>query len=473
MFDMTELFQRVYGTEVEYGAEELRYGSKYYQELGRLATLINYLPEGLQRIPSSGMMSNGARYYVDCSKQLEYATAEHTDIWETVAAEIAGERISSTSIEKYAAYEGNNVRKVQLFKSVYESDKVTWGYHFNIAADATKIPHPSVKSEFTDKVSLLAMHLATYNLYAGGGTIYQESYKSKFSLAQKALGLSCDFSSCTTSAKPLVNLRDEAHAPGQDILRMHMTSGDPNISPWATWMTLGTTSLVLRAIEQGRAEQDDIMHLKPGPVNHTFEPLSRLTATDLSFSKKAEFDDGKKLTPREIQEYILNIVERTDHSDQEAEVLKEWKRALEDFKEDPMLLEDRSDAFAKLAAMQGYAKKQGKEFSDEDYGEQVSQFIDHNFSTITFIDKSEGAIQRPLLSAKAREGRFKKWMPSEERIVHNIYDPPSTTRAHLRGNAIKAGNVSVASWTGYTQDGTSVKTHHPLMVREDDERFAD
>ena len=49
--------------------------------------------------------------------------------------------------------------------------------------------------------------------------------------------------------RPLVNTRDEPHANSNLYRRFHVIIGDANMSPFATRLKVGTTALVLEAID--------------------------------------------------------------------------------------------------------------------------------------------------------------------------------------------------------------------------------
>lgn len=463
---MAELTERIFGTEMEYPIDIMRAGSTRYRQTEKsdLVDIQRILPPDVVASKAGGMLSNGARYYVDVGDKLEYATPEDTSLWGTVAAEHAGEAILAHGISEYIANH-DEIRRGILEKRVYGDDGDTWGYHVNLSADAKKIPSQSATHLFKTTMHLLALHLATYNLYAGAGTLFKDRKGAiRFSLSQKSLDLSYDFNNGTmrTQGKPLINLRNEPHAPEEELRRIHITSADPNISPWASWMTLGTNSLILRAIEQGRADKN-FMSLKS---SIHYIDLSTMTATDLTFSEKAELADGTSRTPLEIQKSLFEIASKTYHTDQEAEILREWERTLSDLESDPMRLRDRSDAIAKYDLMQKHMERRGVDLDDS--GMKV---IDHGVGTLLFINKdhvpTEKHPETPIpLGVQLRQGRWKNSMTSDDELERRVTTPPQTTRAHQRGRAIKKGDVSSARWGAYTigegSAAKSIEIAHPL-----------
>ena len=49
----------------------------------------------------------------------------------------------------------------------------------------------------------------------------------------------------TTLKRPIINTRDEPHADAEKYRRLHVIIGDANLSEVATFLKLGTTSIVL------------------------------------------------------------------------------------------------------------------------------------------------------------------------------------------------------------------------------------
>jgi proteasome accessory factor A len=49
-------------------------------------------------------------------------------------------------------------------------------------------------------------------------------------------------SSATTRSRPIINTRDEPHADAERFRRLHVIAGDSNMSEYATYVKVGTTS---------------------------------------------------------------------------------------------------------------------------------------------------------------------------------------------------------------------------------------
>src|SRR5260370_1136701 len=56
-------------------------------------------------------------------------------------------------------------------------------------------------------------------------------------------------SSATTRSGQIINTRDEPHADAERFRRLHVIVGDSNMSEYATFLKVGTTSILLRMLE--------------------------------------------------------------------------------------------------------------------------------------------------------------------------------------------------------------------------------
>lgn len=468
---MSEVRPRISGTEYECPISERVKGEREFRQFrNRDAMLGRYLLHGLVRISSGdyGMLSNGGRYYKDCGDRLEYATPEDISFENTVANEIAGERIVMDGMASYMHNE-ENVEAMIFSKRANSTDGNSWGYHVNLSRDMTAIPHMN-----DQYVHLLTAHLLSSPAMLGAGTMYRDHTgdgSAHFSLWQKIMTIRADYSSYTTGdLKPLINQREQHLSDDCNLGRMHITSVDPHISPWSSWMTMGTLSLVTRAIEQGRGNE-----LRIGASIHEVNPLvtlSRMVATDLTFSKLIPMDDGQQMTAFDIQEKIIEIVSKTEHTDEEARILDEWKKAVADLRRDPMLLNDRSDGIAKLALIRAF-KERSRERRGEDVNYSTLMAIDNKSSLLLDIDKNKPnqwgtaeEVHSKSYAKKARDTVWQQWM-NEEKIEKAIFTPPENTRANDRGIAIGSGSVRAAGWLAYVyEDGRRIVTPNPYEKPE-------
>jgi hypothetical protein len=316
-----------------------------------------------------------------------------------VANEIAGERIVEATLQKLVA--AGRIYDYKLNKRVADHNGQTWGHHENYTVRAGSL---SINKA---KLALLGIHLATRNIWAGAGGLQKTIKVPTFYVAQKAIGLGCDFSPNTTSFnKPVVNLRNEPLADPEKWARVHVTSGDANMSPWSIWMSLGTTSIVLRLIENGV----DLPGLRTGT---NLVSVSNQVAEDHTLKRTIELQSGRRVKPIHIQvalvETALKLQEAGIFTLEEKAVLAQWQQVLDDLEADPNLALDRVEWLNRkhlLANCQG--SKAGKPL--------IQKLCD--------VDMLCDEISERSIGLRLRNGAWQPWMPAETEIVRAVTEPP-------------------------------------------------
>jgi proteasome accessory factor A len=270
-------------------------------------------------------------------------------------------------------------------------------------------------------------------VWAGAGHVESVNGENTFYTSQKVGTLEEVFSLSTTDPKPLVNLRNEPLSAGNRYNRVHVTSGDANMSPWAIWMTLGTTSIVLRMIEDG----DTIGDL--ASQNNALV-VAQSVRSDFNLTEQIEMANGIKVTALDMQGNLIMRARQLEArgllSTEEVPVLREWERVIDDLRIDQLRTIDRIDWVAKYNLILSYVDSRGVDFKTS--------------TKPPLLDKLWGEMSPQGLGLKHREGAGKQWMPSEDKIKTAITTPPQTTRAKVRGGFIKAYSkvptYDVADW---------------------------
>ena len=103
-------------------------------------------------------------------------------------------------------------------------------------------------------VRAMVPHLVTRIVYTGSGKVGAETGSARsrgagFQLSQRAEFFEEVVGLETTLKRPIVNTRDEPHGDPRRYRRLHVIIGDANMSQVATFLKLGTTALLLGALE--------------------------------------------------------------------------------------------------------------------------------------------------------------------------------------------------------------------------------
>lgn len=353
--------------------------------------------------------SNGSRFYQDVGDHLEYATPECGDFRQTVAHELAGEKIVYDTLDRICKI--GTLEDFTLNKRVADDNDNTWGYHESYCSQTGTI------NIQPDELALLGLHLATRNLYTGAGVVRRTG---AFNIAQKVVNLNIDASTSTHfNDQPLLSLRDEPHAAGLQK-RIHVTSGDANISPWATWMKLGTTSLVLRLMEQN-------VKLPALALDMPLYQLAKAVGADDTTRRIYRLQDGRRVRPVDLQwnlfENASKLGVEAELPREEYEVLAEWERALTDLERDPELLADRADWVLKRKIIRNYAD---------------NNKLKSTHKKLRAKDRHYDQIGPRGLADTLRKKFWQNYTPDASEVDVALYEAPRTTRAYTRGRAIRA-----------------------------------
>lgn len=433
--------RRVYGTETEFSIviarkNELVDGRLCYDvpdqdELkdivqGCLPKSVDGLPEHLPSAVyrgASAWLYNGGKWYLDV-QHVEYATPEAANLDDLVASEYAGERLCFLALEN--AVKQGYFKAFSLNKRCVDKDGTSWGYHENYLVRRSALDPSQFEAKHTAAFNLLALHLATRNIYCGAGMVRD----GKFYIAQKASVLTCDYSEATVTSKPLINLRDEPHANSNDYVRLHVTSADPHMSPWATKISVGTTELIISMIEDG-VKLDANWQLGANELHK----IARIVAGDPTCKAPIQCENGSTTSALEIQNMLLQKAKhwaagRTLTIDQQF-ALREWGRACQQISQNPLLLHDRAEWPARLAMLERYIHKSSSAGKD----------IGWDSPEVAERDLAWDRIDSPLAGTPGNMMRariWKHWMPAEELILERMVQAPPDTRANARSKLIKA-----------------------------------
>ncbi|MEO5628031.1 MAG: proteasome accessory factor PafA2 family protein [Candidatus Saccharimonadales bacterium] len=414
---------RIMGSEMEYGLISYdKYDSLLMDWPGKDTFRLGLPKSYIQR---SLFLANGARFYIDVGNHPEYATPECNDLDDLIAHEFAGEAIAYQTFSQIAAKDNTPVERFRLNKSVVDDNDNYWGYHENYQSAGIE-----QKAFRENVVPLLAIHIATRGSLFGAGHAGVQYQTTQKGLAVRTL---TDGAANSIDSRPLIDSnRSEPHADGEEWRRIHITSGDPNMLPWPTWMKFGTTSVVLRMIEAG-VNLDDLRLAQPVEAVHT---VSRDTDLKANLSLK----NGRNTTALEIQTELAKraakFAESHPLSDQEMDVIQEWQAACADLQQDSDLCYGRVEWVTKQTVLAAFTMRNQISYESPKLNLPINLW--------TNLDPNQKGGARKLRNS----GLLPK-MPTAEAIEYAINHAPAT-RASLRGRVVlalcKANMQGVVNW---------------------------
>ena len=383
------------------------------------------------------VLTNGARLYVDHAHP-EYSSPEVMSPRDAALYDAAGVLI----MERAAAAVGSFAERatLQLYKNNTDNKGASYGTHENYLV-TREVPF-----------ELLVQHLTpffiTRQVYTGSGRvgIGQIGDTPGYQLTQRADYFEAEVGLETTMRRPIINTRDEPHADPERWRRLHVITGDANVSEFATWLKVGTTSIVLSMIEHG----------VPMPEFRIEDPVVEMRAVshDISMTRRIRLVGGRTTTALEIQRAFLRAAQGQQMADAEtADILTAWESVLDDLEVDPMRCADRIDWVAKLQLLEAYRQRE-----QLDWDAPRLQLIDLQYSDVR-ADKGLGQL---LL----RRGKLRRLFTDVE-VEAAVLEPPRDTRAYFRGEIIRRypEQVAAASWDSVVLDlpGSVALQRIPLL----------
>src|SRR5437016_5699171 len=120
----------------------------------------------------------------------------------------------------------------------------------------------------------------------------------------------------------ILNTRDEPHADGRVWRRLHVIVGDALMNETAIMLRHFTTSAVLQLMEDGRL--DDVPRLKD-PIRDLWHNVEIRNPEQW----KVELEDGRIVSPIDVQRYYLEKIETTVQDDWERRALRTFEEVLD------------------------------------------------------------------------------------------------------------------------------------------------
>ena len=390
---------------------------------------------------ANAILTNGARLYVDHAHP-EYSTPEVTNPREVVLFDKAGEMTMAEAAHRAARTPG--IGPINLYKNNTDNKGASYGAHENYLM--------SRQTPFADIVAHFTPFLVTRQVFCGAGRIGigQDAAESGFQISQRADFFEVEVGLETTLKRPIINTRDEPHADPERYRRLHVIIGDANLAEYATFLKVGTASIVLDMIEAGAFDGSLAVS----------EPVAELRAVshDPTLTHKIELRNGKRLTAVELQQSILEEAERhcgPDADPATREVLDKWAYVLDALARDPMELADMLDWPAKLSLLNRYRDREGL-----DWGSPKLQAIDLQYHDV----RPEKGLYHRLV----KRGAMRRMLTDAE-IMDAMVEPPEDTRAFFRGRCLARypTEVVAASWDSVIFDvGADSLVRVPMMEPE-------
>ncbi|KGM11003.1 depupylase/deamidase Dop [Cellulomonas carbonis] len=393
------------------------------------------------------ILTNGARFYVDHAHP-EYSSPEVTNPRDAVLWDKAGEAVALRAVRAVCSTPG--MPDVVLYKNNVDGKGASYGTHENYLVDRA-VPF-----------EVLAQHLipflVTRQVFTGAGRVGlgQAGQDAGFQISQRADYVEAEVGLETTLRRPIVNTRDEPHADRSRWRRLHLIVGDATMLEVATWLRLGTTSLVLWLLERSQSRPEVLAPLEDLALADPVDAV-RVVSRDLMLTARLELADGRRLTAIEVQrEYLAAVVAAlgADVDDATREVLDRWESVLDRLARDPGLCAREVEWVAKLRLLEGMRRRDHLEW-------------DHPRLAAMDIQWSDVRPERGLYHRLVAAGAVETLVDPAE-VDRAVTEPPSDTRAYFRGTVVRryAHQVRAASWDSVVLDVPELPVLQRIPLRD-------
>ena len=394
----------------------------------------NQKPDEDENTIVNDVLFNGGRYYVDHAHP-EYCTPECTNARDVVTYEKAGDLIlhlSCMAAEKLLPAE----QEVLIYKNNTDYKGHSYGGHENYLM--------SRQVEFDDIVQGMIPFFVTRQIITGAGKVGSEngSEPAEFQITQRADFFETEVGLSTMVARPIINTRDEPHADEKAYRRFHVIVGDSNMSEFSIYLKVGITAIVLKLIEKG-VVGDQFNLVKPVSQN-------QIVSRDLTCKRNVLLEDGRRLTPIEIQRLYLDLAHKHlqphEITSVMEDVMAKWEFVLDQLETDPMSLDQYLDWVIKKRVIDAFIERHNLDWLD---------------SRVRMVDLQYHDIRpdKGLYARLKKNGRVHQIVDHAE-VVRAITDPPTDTRAFFRGSCLQKfpEYIRSASWNSmvFCTDGSSL-----------------
>lgn len=405
----------------------------------------------------NAVLPNGARFYVDHAHP-EYSGPEVATAKEAVLWDRAGDAIALAAAQRYAQEEGS---AVELYKNNVDGKGASYGTHENFLVRRDV--------DFNTLAQHLTSHLVTRQVVVGAGRVGlgQRGETHGFQISQRADYIETEIGLETTLRRPIINTRDEPHADRRQWRRLHIIVGDANNFDVPNYLKVGTTSLVLSAIEAGDDRLGSLVLAKPVEA---VQQVSR----DLTLRSQVQLASGEQASAVDIQRALLEICRTYVDNADDAQVLARWERILDTLSRDIFAAARDVEWVAKLQLLGRMRDKHAS--VDADGNVEALSWADPKLAALDLQWSRLGTGWAARLTAAGAVTRL-----VDDTDVHAaMTEPPQSTRAAIRGAFVGTYPhlIDAAGWSTVVLDRENShgklevlhlddpwQTSHPLLEK--------
>lgn len=358
----------------------------------------------------NAVLGNGARFYVDHAHP-EYSGPEVATAREAVVWDRAGDAIALAAAQRYAQEEDS---AVELYKNNVDGKGASYGTHENFLVRRD--------IDFSQLAQLLTSHLVTRPIVVGAGRVGlgQRGEEHGFQISQRADYIETEIGLETTLRRPIINTRDEPHADRRQWRRLHVIVGDANCFDVPNYLKVGTTSLVLSAIEAADERLETLV------LAHPVAAVSQVSR-DLTLKSPLELTSGESASALEIQRGLLEICRDYIDSADDAQVIARWEEVLDSLGRDIFAAARDVEWVAKLQLL---GRVRDKHVAADADGQLTP--LAWSDAKLAALDVQWSRLGDGWAQRLASAGAVTRLVDDAD-VERAMVEPPQSTRAAVRG----------------------------------------
>lgn len=509
--------ETVMGVETEYMFSAFYKGHVRVEQSDAMGMLFHLAERKLRHLPGAGVgglfLENGSRFYIDCGGHPEIASPEATTPWDVVRYQLGADCIMLRLAAEMAC-ENPMIEAAHVYRNNIGYDpgvsQATWGCHESYMYGSNPEDLPKE----------LVSHLVSRLIYTGGGGFNNLSMGAEFMLSPRVAHLCHVISFHSTNARGIFHTKDEPLA--RTGHRLHLYCGESLHSQEAAVLRHGTTALVLAMTSAG---------LRPAEGMRLRSPLDamRAYATDPTCQVLAETESGRWVRALDVQRHYLYLAEMAVGEPfmppWAEDICRIWRAMLDLLEEGaPNSVATKVDWAMKHAIYSSLARTQGLTWNQIGVWSKVAQqlgvvlqrlrpetpvsvtmegvlaedspaaarvkrltptlrrhdlswdglgaFLDLRLKLFEADTRFGQLGDDGIFASMDRDGLLDHRLPGIDNVEAAATEPPTTTRAALRGKWVKelaAVSGSSADWTGVYNAGTQnwLDLSDPLNTKEE------
>ncbi len=432
-------------------------------------------------------LPNGMRVYLENSFVPEISTPECLNALDLVVWEKAAERMIALVSEELSRRCG---REITVSKNNSDGFGNSYGGHENYLLDPQtfdKLVEVKPSNYLNPYQEIWMSFLISRQIFAGSGKVGAENNGpfALYQLSQRADFFDSLIGLRTTSNRPLINTRDTPYADHERFRRFHVIFGDSSMSEFSSFLKTGTAAIVLAMLEDNFLFRKSEAGTKLLPIIDKLVKTSWNISRDLTCKKPVRLKEGNLDTPIGVQRAFLDAARewhetayKSEYAPDKSieEVLRLWQETLDFLATDPEKLNNRLDNRIKLSLIDSYldkykcsreeaARKTVRIAGPGGRIKEVTIFNRLQALDLAYHDLRAGGIFRRLSTS----GKIQRLI-SDAEIENAILNPPSDTRAYLRGEIIRKffGDICWSNWRRIVSaNGKEIRLDNPLEGKND------